>query len=414
MYINNIISHLDGISLLETQFKDEYRNLQDLLLDHSLFMSQDKIEPHPKSSDKVGLSAAVGTASAASIGAAGLGHMAAASAGAAGLGLGISGAAGTAAFLAMFGPLAIGIPAAIAGGTVLSTMLKKRKDFNLASGKDAMKTLKRDGWQDQFDLPVKNLMHVNHIKNRLGLELLVPGINSLAMSLFFNIQSSARRGEIDAAVIILNIAENSKNELTEYLDQIERLLKDLSPLPTQTPFVILCVSEIETDIRSIALTLEIDAIFIKRTGLFYSDVINSRELVNVEFKREVSKDVVKKLTNTAVAFSNYPKGGVIIIGINDDGTTCGIPKDMIGKWEDTLVTAFRDRINPRIYPDFRTQVTDEGKMILVINVPPFNERLPVMASGSVYVRNGATTVPASPEEVVQIVLSLSGASNGDK
>lgn len=128
-----------------------------------------------------------------------------------------------------------------------------------------------------------------------------------------------------------------------------------------------------------------------------------------EFKREYVVDI----KNTVIAFANCD-GGTIYIGINDDGSVCGV--DNV---DDTLLrvtNSIRDTICPDVTL-FVTCQTDimEGKQVICINVQRGTAR-PYYLSGKgirpagVYVRQGASTVPATESAILHMIKETSGDS----
>lgn len=83
-----------------------------------------------------------------------------------------------------------------------------------------------------------------------------------------------------------------------------------------------------------------------RTELF--DIIRNGESSGVEFKRDVleNKDLAKEL----VAFSNV-SGGMVLLGVDDDGSVPGITRPDLEEW---VMTTCRDKIRPAIIPFFET------------------------------------------------------------
>ena len=76
------------------------------------------------------------------------------------------------------------------------------------------------------------------------------------------------------------------------------------------------------------------------------EIIASGENSGVEFKRDDlrTQDLAKEL----VAFSNL-QGGMVLLGVEDDGTITGLMRDDIEEW---VVNVCRDKIRPEIVPFF--------------------------------------------------------------
>ena len=76
------------------------------------------------------------------------------------------------------------------------------------------------------------------------------------------------------------------------------------------------------------------------------EIIASGENSGVEFKRDDlrTQDLAKEL----VAFSNL-QGGMVLLGVEDDGTITGLMRDDIEEW---VMNVCRDKIRPEIVPFF--------------------------------------------------------------
>ena len=128
-----------------------------------------------------------------------------------------------------------------------------------------------------------------------------------------------------------------------------------------------------------------------------------------EFKREYVDDIKK----TIIAFANSD-GGMLYIGVNDDGTICGVD-DTDGTML-RLMNAVRDAVRPDVtmFVYCRIDVID-GKSIICVSVQRGTAR-PYYLQGKgirpegVYVRQGASTVPATDTAILQMIKETSGDS----
>ena len=128
-----------------------------------------------------------------------------------------------------------------------------------------------------------------------------------------------------------------------------------------------------------------------------------------EFKREYVDDI----KNTVVAFANSD-GGTLYIGINDDGSVCGVQNV-----DDTMLrvtNAVRDAVRPDItmFVECRNEVM-EGKPIVSVTVQrgtarPYYLHSKGIRPEGVYVRQGASTVPATDAAILNMIKETSGDS----
>jgi ATP-dependent DNA helicase RecG len=101
---------------------------------------------------------------------------------------------------------------------------------------------------------------------------------------------------------------------------------------------------------------------------------------------------------TVAAFANGV-GGILLIGVADDGTVEGISND-VGKCMDAIVNSIRNRIVPSPIFELEKCVVDNKQVVAVFvregDEPPYglNNKPP-----SIYVRRHGTTFDATPGEI---------------
>ena len=131
------------------------------------------------------------------------------------------------------------------------------------------------------------------------------------------------------------------------------------------------------------------------------------ERIGVEFKSEFTNETKK----TAVAFANT-KGGKIYIGVADDGTVIGIddPDAVIRQ----VTNSLRDSIKPDITRFISVYAeTISGKTVVTAQIergvyyPYYIAERGLKPSG-VYIRVGASSVPATEEHIRQMIKEADG------
>jgi len=94
------------------------------------------------------------------------------------------------------------------------------------------------------------------------------------------------------------------------------------------------------------------------------DVIRNGESSGVEFKRDVLLN--HELARELVAFSNL-EGGVVLLGVEDDGTISGLARPDLEEW---VMTACRDKIQPAVIPFFEViRDVGLGRDVAIVRVP---------------------------------------------
>ncbi len=134
-----------------------------------------------------------------------------------------------------------------------------------------------------------------------------------------------------------------------------------------------------------------------RTDLL--EIMANGENSGVEFKRDDVQN--HALARELVAFANL-EGGMVLLGIADDGTVSGLTRDKLEEW---VMTACRDKIRPGIIPFFEIiKDVEPGKDVAVVRVPRgadvhshwHNNR------NTYYIRVGTQSRESSPQELSRL------------
>ena len=132
-----------------------------------------------------------------------------------------------------------------------------------------------------------------------------------------------------------------------------------------------------------------------------------KENEHTEYKRELTDNIKKEV----LAFANT-NGGSIYIGIADDGTVIGISdsdQTML-----RLASMLRDSIHPDImmFTDMRVEQIEQHDVIHLTIASGTNKPYYLISKGlkpsGVYVRQGSASVPASPEQIRQLIKTADG------
>ena len=124
----------------------------------------------------------------------------------------------------------------------------------------------------------------------------------------------------------------------------------------------------------------------------------------VEFTSQWGEKDGQTIKKTLVAFANT-FGGDLYIGVNDDGTVCGLQD--IHDVEERLCSVIRDAIFPSITSFVSTaRLTVEGKKVLHVHVdqgrfPPYS--LVRDDLRQIFVRVGCSSSPAKIDDIAQLV-----------
>ena len=102
-----------------------------------------------------------------------------------------------------------------------------------------------------------------------------------------------------------------------------------------------------------------------------------------------------RLATDAVAFANF-RGGVILLGVEDDGAITGIQRHNLEEW--VMDTVFGRYVHPMILPFFETVHVDAGRRVAVISLTQGTSKpyvLRLQDREEIYIRVGSTSRKAS-------------------
>ena len=125
------------------------------------------------------------------------------------------------------------------------------------------------------------------------------------------------------------------------------------------------------------------------------EIIANGENSYIEFKEEGIK--TKDLAEEIVAFANS-EGGIILIGVDDDGNIVGVSDTLI---EEKIMNACRNNCIPNIIPAFQS-IEIDGKTIAVITISKGLNKPYYTTDHKYYLRVGTTKRIASREELLRL------------
>ena len=112
-------------------------------------------------------------------------------------------------------------------------------------------------------------------------------------------------------------------------------------------------------------------------------ILSQGEGISIEFK-EAKEKVPASFYETVVSFANTT-GGVILLGVDDEGNVTGVNPDNKAKFLKNIATALNsiDKINPVLHLN-PTAIDYQGKTIIVVEVP--TSAHVHNATGRIYIR----------------------------
>ncbi len=123
------------------------------------------------------------------------------------------------------------------------------------------------------------------------------------------------------------------------------------------------------------------------------------ETENIEFKSQVTDDIYKEV----IAFANTD-GGVIYIGFDDKGNAVGI--DNVDETYTRITNGIRDAIQPDVTMFIKYTLQDNKVVKIAVgegSYKPYYLKSKGLKPTGVYIRQGASSVQASPEQIRQLI-----------
>ena len=128
------------------------------------------------------------------------------------------------------------------------------------------------------------------------------------------------------------------------------------------------------------------------------DICKKEEDQTIEFKAAGTD--VRKVTKEIAAMLNTRQGGIILYGVDDDGTIHG--SDVTRqKFDQPLQNSVKNSVAPAAIITLKS-VTVLGSEILVVIVPPWNRNDVYQFDEKVYIRKGTNVFGVKPEELKKL------------
>ena len=128
------------------------------------------------------------------------------------------------------------------------------------------------------------------------------------------------------------------------------------------------------------------------------------ETENMEFKAQFTEEIYKEV----IAFANTD-GGVVYVGVDDQGNVVGL-EDTDGSYT-RLTNGVRDAIQPDVTMFVRYVLQDDGVIRVEVSegsYKPYYLKGKGLKPSGVFVRQGASSVPASPDLIRRMIRDSDG------
>ena len=130
------------------------------------------------------------------------------------------------------------------------------------------------------------------------------------------------------------------------------------------------------------------------------ETIANGENSGVEFKRDDIRP--EQLAKEIVAMANL-RGGMVLLGVEDDGTISGIQRDDLETW--VMDTVFGRYVHPMLLPFYEVMTLEDGKRVAVVSITMGTAKPYVLRHNNredIYVRVGSTSRLATREQQARL------------
>lgn len=252
-------------------------------------------------------------------------------------------------------------------------------------------------------------MYVDLVKNGIGISIAFNKRYFAESAVFVRLPLFIKAGNFQIGLYILSSKSmhESLPQATDTFETVRDRFIELGLLNLNFPFAMLGITDIPTETRVEELTSNLDLFLTDRLGMSLLDMRLIKERANFDFKQQLPDN--QKIAKEVCAFANYEKGGLMLVGIDNDANVIGLPRDELDKTQLKLSDVIRTNCTPP--PEFELRVFDADSKVdscvLVVDIYEL-ERKPCMVNEKVYIRVGASAVPAKPDDIRRLLLGKLG------
>jgi hypothetical protein len=266
------------------------------------------------------------------------------------------------------------------------------------------------GWQIdrhlRLDAASMKRYEVDFVREKVGVELCLGKQAFAIYSLFVNFPVFIKAGGLDIAILLFPMRDLSRQMPAGVgnFESVRALLSELHPMPLKYPFALLGFSFDKRQPQITQLTTPLDNYLIHTLGMSLDEMLLLRERSDYDFKESLPDN--KKLAQEICGFANLHGGGIILLGIDDDGNAIGVNKVELDGLQLKVTNIIRDCCSP--VPRFEFQCYDipssPVKAILIIHVQELESK-PCMTQDKVYIRSGPSVRTATSDEIRRLILN---------
>lgn len=129
-----------------------------------------------------------------------------------------------------------------------------------------------------------------------------------------------------------------------------------------------------------------------------------------QFKADISH--INALAAEMVAFSNG-LGGIILLGVNDDGSFAGLTRADMGRLNQLVANAASQSVRPPVNPYTENIATTNG-LVMAVHIPPGLSKPYMDNNGLIWVKCGSDKRKVTAREEIQRMYQAAGLVHGDE
>lgn len=133
------------------------------------------------------------------------------------------------------------------------------------------------------------------------------------------------------------------------------------------------------------------------------EIIANGENSGVEFKRDDCRP--EQLAKEVVAMANL-RGGMVLLGVEDDGAISGIQRPNLEEW--VMDAVFAAKVHPMIVPFYEEVVVNDGKRVAIVSFTQGTSKPYVVRHNNreeIFIRVGSTSRLATREQQARLFAS---------
>lgn len=263
------------------------------------------------------------------------------------------------------------------------------------------------GWTPDVFLEKSRLRRsIDLLRDKVAAELFFGKHADVESMLFLQYPLFITSGQINVGTLVLpakKIAKQSGPGAVSF-EYFRAFFSDMNPMSLRYPFVIIGISDTQQDYAIYDLTSDIDFFLMGEIGYTLEEMILSGEQTAVEFKEMIPDS--KKVAQEVCGLANLPDGGLMLLGIADNGGLTGLPDAEIDDTKLTVINITRATCDPVPEIVFTRFSLPEiaGRSILAVRVHAAREK-PCTVTGRVYIRVDSSVRAANAAEIRKLVLS---------